>query len=89
MRERNRILDEHCAEIGRDPGEIRRGLYGWAALMPSDPWQSLDAFHDMVGRYREVGVDEFIIDQPRPEQDRVFERIAAEALPALRAEAAR
>ncbi len=35
MRERNQVLDEHCASIGRDPGEIRRGLYGWAALMPS------------------------------------------------------
>ncbi len=87
MHERNQILDEHCAAIGRDPGEIRRGLYGWAALMPSDPWASLDAFHDMVGRYREVGIDEFIIDQPRPEQHPTLERIAAEALPALRAEA--
>ena len=52
VRERNRILDERCAAIGRDPGEIVRSLYGWAALMPSDPWASPDAFADMVGRYR-------------------------------------
>nr|MDQ6905556.1 TIGR03560 family F420-dependent LLM class oxidoreductase [Chloroflexota bacterium] len=44
MRARNAILDEHCAAIGRDPHEIIRSLYGWAALMPSDPWASVDAF---------------------------------------------
>ena len=86
MRARNQILDEHCAAIGRDPAEIVRSLYGWAALMPSDPWESVDAFHDMVGRYREAGVNEFIIDQPRAEQFPILERIAGEAIPVLRAD---
>ena len=89
MRARNQTLDEHCAAIGRDPGEIVRSLYGWAALMPSDPWQSVDAFHEMVGRYGEVGINEFVIDQPRPEQFDVLERIAAEAIPTLRSGASR
>jgi F420-dependent oxidoreductase-like protein len=84
MRTRNEILDEHCAVIGRDPGQIVRSLYGWAALMPYDPWESLDAFHDMIGRYREVGINEFLIDQPKPEQFPVLEQIATEAIPALR-----
>ncbi len=87
MRQRNEILDEHCAAIGRDPATIWRGLYGWAALMPSDPWASPDAFAEMVGRYREVGVNEFIIDQPRDEQIPMLERIATDLLPKLRAEA--
>lgn len=87
MRQRNEILDEHCAALGRDPSTIWRGLYGWAALMPSDPWESPDAFADMVGRYREVGVNEFIVDQPRDEQLPMLERIAADLLPKLRAEA--
>jgi alkanesulfonate monooxygenase SsuD/methylene tetrahydromethanopterin reductase-like flavin-dependent oxidoreductase (luciferase family) len=82
MRARNAILDEHCAEIGRDPGTIVRSLYGWAAMMPHDPWESLDAFQDMVGRYAEAGVNEFLIDQPRPEQQAVLERVAAEIFPA-------
>jgi len=82
MRARNAILDEHCAAIGRDPRTIVRSLYGWAAMMPHDPWQSLDAFHDMVGRYAEAGVNEFLIDQPRPEQQAVLERVAAEIFPA-------
>ena len=65
MRERNAILDEQCAAIGRDPKTIVRSLYGWAAMMPEDPWASIDGFEDMVGRYREAGVNEFLIDQPR------------------------
>jgi len=83
MRDRNTILDEHCAEIGRDPKAIVRSLYGWAAMMPSDPWQSVDAFHEMVGRYAEAGVNEFLIDQPRPEQQAVLERVAVDVLPVL------
>jgi hypothetical protein len=51
-------------------------------MMPSDPWDSVDAFQDMVGRYAEAGVNEFLIDQPRPEQQAVLERVA-EGLPSL------
>ena len=84
MRERNDRLNEECARIGRDPRSIVRSLYGWAAMMPSDPWDSVDAFRDMVGRYAEAGVNEFLIDQPRPEQHAVLERVAAEVVPTLR-----
>jgi F420-dependent oxidoreductase-like protein len=80
LRAYNAILDEHCATLDRDPDTIIRSLYGWGALMKADPWQSLDAWHDMVGSYREAGVNEFIIDQPRPEQFGVLEQIAAEYL---------
>jgi F420-dependent oxidoreductase-like protein len=84
MRERNDRLDEECTKIGRDPKTIVRSLYGWAAMLPSDPWESLEAFRDMVGRYSESGVNEFLIDQPRPEQQAVLERVAAEVLNADR-----
>lgn len=84
MRERNAILDEQCARIGRDPGAIRRSLYGWAAMLPYDPWASVGAFEEVIGRYREVGVDEFIIDQPPVEQFPIVERVAADVLPKLR-----
>jgi F420-dependent oxidoreductase-like protein len=84
MRERNALLDDACASIGRDPTSIVRSLYGWAAMMPSDPWASVDAFQDMLGRYAEAGVNEFLIDQPRPEQESVLERVAAEVLPSHR-----
>jgi F420-dependent oxidoreductase-like protein len=83
MRERNAILDEECGKLGRDPRSIVRSLYGWATMMPTDPWVSVDAFQEMIGRYSEAGVNEFLIDQPRPEQQAVLERVA-EGLPSLR-----
>ena len=88
MRERNLILDEHCAAIGRDPSAIRRSFYGWASQMKAqglpDPWQSTAAFEDVVGRYLAVGIGEFVIDQPRPEQFGVLEQVVTDVLPALR-----
>ena len=60
MRERNAILDEHCVAIGRDPSTIVRSLYGWAALMPVDPWASTAAYEDMV--YRDSTDDGFDAD---------------------------
>ncbi len=80
--ERNRLLDEACVQIGRDPGEIIRSFYGWASNMAAqglpDAWSSVDAFSEVVGSYAEAGVNEFIFDQPRPEQYKVAERIVSE-----------
>ncbi len=81
----NQTLDENCAAIGRDPGAIRRGIYGWAAKLPADPWASVGAFEEVIGKYRAVGVNEFIIDMPRDDQSAVLERVATDVLPALRA----
>ena len=89
LRERNQILDQHCADIGRDPKEIRRSFYGWSALMPeqglTDPWTSVDAFEDMVGLYRDAGISEFLIDSPQENQFAVLEKVATDLLPKLRA----
>jgi F420-dependent oxidoreductase-like protein len=84
LRERNAILDEHCAAIGRDPQSIIRSLYGWAALMPADPWESEQSFIDVIGRYREAGINEFIIDAPNPNQFPMLEKIATGVIPGLR-----
>ena len=85
VRERNRVLDEKCAEVGRDPKSVVRSLYFWVAKAGLDPWQSLDAFEEMVGSYREAGINEFIVDQPRADQSQLLERVATEVLPKLRA----
>jgi alkanesulfonate monooxygenase SsuD/methylene tetrahydromethanopterin reductase-like flavin-dependent oxidoreductase (luciferase family) len=91
MRERNEILDEHCAAIERDPREVRRSFYVWAAQLEAqglpDPFESVAAFEDMVGHYREAGIEEFIIDQPRPEQFAVLEQVVGEVIPLLRRDA--
>ena len=84
MAERNRLLDEACERIGRDPAEIIRSFYGWASNMAAqglpDAWSSPDAFSEVVGRYAEAGVNEFIMDQPRPEQFKTAERIVSEVI---------
>jgi hypothetical protein len=88
MRDRNRILDEQCAAVGRDPAAIVRSFYGWASKMTEqglpDPFSSVGAFEDVVGRYAEVGIDEFIMDQPDPAQFHVLERVASDVIPRLR-----
>jgi alkanesulfonate monooxygenase SsuD/methylene tetrahydromethanopterin reductase-like flavin-dependent oxidoreductase (luciferase family) len=85
IRERNVLLDQYCLEIGRSPNSLGRSLYGWAKNADTDPWQSLDAFEDVVGRYMEAGMNEFILDQPRDEQIGVMEKAASGAIPGLRA----
>jgi F420-dependent oxidoreductase-like protein len=86
IRSRNATLDEACAEIGRDPREVLRSLYYWVARADGDPWSSTDAFLDVVGRYREAGIEEFILDHPRDDQLDVLDRVAADVLPGLRAQ---
>jgi alkanesulfonate monooxygenase SsuD/methylene tetrahydromethanopterin reductase-like flavin-dependent oxidoreductase (luciferase family) len=98
-RQRNQMLNEYCAQMDRDPGEITRSLLAWP-FMPETPFDSNDAFHDLVGRYREVGIDEFIFYWLREEAleygyDRSMfersvdreklERLATEVIPRLRA----
>ena len=82
-RQRNQLLDEYCVQLGRNPGDIVRSLL---AYPPLDPWASIDAFYDLVGRCQEIGIDEIIVYWPREGASRGdFEHIVAEALPKLRA----
>jgi len=38
----------------------------------------------MVGQYRAVGIDEFIVDAPEPDRFDIVERVASEVLPKIR-----
>jgi hypothetical protein len=51
----------------------------------ADPWSSVGAFEEMVGRYGEAGVNEFVIDAPGLEQFPILERVATDVIPRLRA----
>lgn len=89
MRQRSEMLDEYCAKIGRVPKEISRSFL--AGITDDTPFASLDAFYDFVGRLREIGINEFIFyyDYPALPSDRclnreMLERIATEAIPAIR-----
>ena len=79
MAERNRILDEQCAVVWRDPAAVVRSHLYVPALLPSErPWESLDAMRDFVGRLQEVGVRECILQPPPDDQWDRFERIATD-----------
>lgn len=85
-RRQSEALDAACRQIGRDPSVMRRSLlaYKYPALA------SLDAFEELVGRYREVGIDEFVVIWPwdpntASAREAVLERVATDVLPRLRA----
>ncbi len=82
--ERGAVLREACAAIGRDPAEIRWSLYGYPAVLGADPFASPQAFLDVVGPYREVGITEVAFEHPGPGHEAVLEAIARDVLPALR-----
>lgn len=75
-----------CEAAGRDVGELEKVLLqGSTAEKPLD---SLDAFVDWAGRYRELGITEVVIHWPVPDSIfandlAVFERIATEGLAQL------
>ena len=88
-REQVALLDAECRAIGRDPTEVRRSILAYRT--EHDPLSSVEAFDELVGRYGEVGIDDFIFywpplaslrrREPVPPAVRgAFERIAAERL---------
>jgi alkanesulfonate monooxygenase SsuD/methylene tetrahydromethanopterin reductase-like flavin-dependent oxidoreductase (luciferase family) len=95
VREQSEMLDEYCAELGRDPQEIRRSFY--AFLGGHRFAASTDAFQEFVGKYREVGFTEFILTWLPDDASgmagegaitsyETLEQIATEAIPSLRSE---
>ncbi|MEP6759675.1 MAG: hypothetical protein ABJB55_10815, partial [Actinomycetota bacterium] len=85
-RDRSARFDDLCAGPGRDPRAIRHSL---VVFPPLQPWDSPEAFRDLVGRYGEIGIDEWVLYFPQnwreaPQEDAVFEQVASEVIPALR-----
>jgi alkanesulfonate monooxygenase SsuD/methylene tetrahydromethanopterin reductase-like flavin-dependent oxidoreductase (luciferase family) len=85
--ERCARFDELVDALGRDPLDIRHSL---VCYPPLTPWESPDYFTDMVGRFRSVGIDEFVLYWPttwRPKaahEQQVFKKVVAETIPQLR-----
>ena len=82
--ERIRALDAACAEIGRDPAEIRRSTW-----VGPEVYETATAFEAFVRAHRALGFTDFSIERPPADQRDVLVRIARETIPALRAEFAR
>jgi alkanesulfonate monooxygenase SsuD/methylene tetrahydromethanopterin reductase-like flavin-dependent oxidoreductase (luciferase family) len=85
MAERGKRLDEALLNVGRNPDEVIKSVLYVPSITPEEhPWESIDAFDDFVGRYREAGMDEVILQPPFDDQSGIVERVAAEVLPRLR-----
>ena len=79
----SRLLDAHCAAIGREPGTIRRSIQIF--------WRDVETTCTTVESYLRAGFTELIVNihpdrlPPGADPVRVAETIAREALPRLRA----
>ncbi|MBG0816490.1 LLM class flavin-dependent oxidoreductase [Planomonospora sp. ID82291] len=74
------LLDEVCAEQGRDPGTLPRlAVLGYGG---ERPLASIEAFRDCLGRYARLGVTTLAVLWPRGDRARaqlaVLEQAAAE-----------
>jgi alkanesulfonate monooxygenase SsuD/methylene tetrahydromethanopterin reductase-like flavin-dependent oxidoreductase (luciferase family) len=59
------VLNEFCAQLGRDPSGIRRQiLAGSPATTPDPIWSSVEAFDDWVAGWEQVGIDEIVLYFP-------------------------
>jgi alkanesulfonate monooxygenase SsuD/methylene tetrahydromethanopterin reductase-like flavin-dependent oxidoreductase (luciferase family) len=84
--ERSRRFDDMCHEGRRDPRAIRHSV---VCFPPLTPWESVDYFEQMVGRFAEIGIDDYVLYWPRRWRDRlqedaVFERVAGDVFPRIR-----
>jgi alkanesulfonate monooxygenase SsuD/methylene tetrahydromethanopterin reductase-like flavin-dependent oxidoreductase (luciferase family) len=85
--ERAKRFDDLAADLGRDPKQIRHSL---VCFPPLTPWRSVAYFTDMVGRFADMGIDEFVLYWPGSWEDdhaddAAFREIASTVMPRLRA----
>jgi alkanesulfonate monooxygenase SsuD/methylene tetrahydromethanopterin reductase-like flavin-dependent oxidoreductase (luciferase family) len=89
--ERVARIDDACAAIGRDPASLRRSylMFDPAARAAGGRlsyYESESRFTDMVSRITELGISEIGLYFPVvPDQRPMFERIAGDVIPRLRA----
>jgi len=94
VRDNNLRLTGLALELGRDPEQITRSFcVGWTN---DQPFASLAAFQDFIGRYAEAGIQQFMLgywedqDSPRPapmphiSSIDMLERIALEVIPGIK-----
>ncbi len=86
--ERCARFDDLCVDCGRDPTEIRHSV---VCYPPLTPWLSPEYFADMVGRFRQIGIDEFVLYWPGswrddPREETVFREVTTTLIPRLRSE---
>jgi hypothetical protein len=83
-RERVELLDDGAAAVGRDPRAIARVFLAGFAAGCDAPWASLAAWQEVVGRFLDLGFDEFVFPEPDLEDWPVFESVVSRVIPDLR-----
>jgi alkanesulfonate monooxygenase SsuD/methylene tetrahydromethanopterin reductase-like flavin-dependent oxidoreductase (luciferase family) len=82
-----RILDEHCAAVGRDPAEIERSTLQNVRLAPADhartesPTQVLERF----GELSDAGAQHVIVELKDVHEPAVLEAFVRDVVPAAQA----
>lgn len=90
-RRRMATLDRLCEQAGREPSTLGRCLLAGSAAVNAEPiWTSVDAFEDFVGRFREIGIDTFIVYWPptsvsRDVDEDTVRQVLADVVPRLTA----
>jgi len=88
--ERNRLLNNYCEEIGRDPKTLKRtlGLYEHDAMHNIGPmklYQNPEILEDLVKMCFEIGIREIFIPYPfKKEEIPNFENVAQEMVPEMK-----
>jgi F420-dependent oxidoreductase-like protein len=77
--QKNRVLDEHCAAIGRDPSSIRRSVQ----IFMSSP-DDVPALTERIEQYLTLGIDHIVIGVPNEYHTGLVRRVANEVSPLLR-----
>lgn len=81
VREQMVRLDDICLQNGRDPSTLQRLVLSGPRLKSG--LDSVDSFAETIGRYEEIGITDFVVHWPRPDEPykadlAVFERIFSE-----------
>jgi alkanesulfonate monooxygenase SsuD/methylene tetrahydromethanopterin reductase-like flavin-dependent oxidoreductase (luciferase family) len=87
VREQNTVVDRYCYEINRDPSTVRRSAFIRTEEEYAKIYSAPGAFEDIIKRYWDMGVKEFILFYPpSPSLVSALERLANEVMPRLREE---
>lgn len=81
LKRKSAILDQHCADVGRDPAEIRRSAQ--LRFNPADP----DATERDIEEHIEAGFPELIVIITGPHPEAAAETVATRLLPRFTARA--
>lgn len=79
LRHKLEVLDRHCADLGRDPAEVRRTI-----ITQQDPLADVDAFLARMQEYAGLGIDAVWVGSAGADLLGRVERLGQQVLPRLR-----